>query len=144
MNRQELLLVILASANGLPFTPVQVQKAVFLVTKNAPSIIDDGEPYEFSSYDYGPFDSSVYVEAGALEKHGLAVTIPSAHGRWKEYAATADGCVKSSAISANINPAVRKYIDEVVLWVRKQSFASLVKSIYEMYPEMKQNSIFKF
>ena len=51
MNRGDIVLAMLASADGRTFSPVQIQKAIFLVSRNLPSIFDEGE--EFSP-DYSP------------------------------------------------------------------------------------------
>ena len=87
MTRTELLLAILAAAEGQAFTPVQIQKAAFLVTRNLPNVVDQGPGFAFAPYDYGPFDRSVYVEAEALERIGLA-SVSQMSSRWRTYSAT--------------------------------------------------------
>ena len=72
MTRQQLLLAILASAQGRPFSPVQLQKATFLVTKNIRGIVTKGARFHFVPYDYGPFDLAVYSEAEQLAGVGGA------------------------------------------------------------------------
>ena len=53
------------------------------------------------------------------------------------------GLVRGERLLATLDRDSRTYIDDVVRWALAQSFGSLVKSIYEAYPEMKENSIFQ-
>jgi hypothetical protein len=143
MNRQDLLLCILAAANGQAYEPVQIQKAAFLVNRNVPHLIDAGPNYNFVPYDYGPFDREVYSDASMLSLAGLAIIGASPRGRWNTYAASAQGLNEGTELLRRIKPAYRDYIEKVSAWVLGQSFGSLVRSIYDKYPEMKQNSIFQ-
>ncbi len=143
MNRRDLVLAVLASSEGRPYTPVQLQKAIFLITKNVPDIVDDGPGFNFEPYDYGPFDSGVYLEADNLSRAGSAVIAPSGYGRWNTYAATDAGLKPGTDILNGLQEEIRQYIKDISTWVRAQSFSSLVKSIYQAYPETAANSIFK-
>lgn len=143
MTRQELLLAMLAAADGRPYSPVQIQKAMFLLEKHVPSLVDSGPSFSFAAYDYGPFDSAVYSEAENLKASGLAHIAPSDVGRWNTYSASDLGVEKGRKVLERIPTASREYLVNVSAWVRAQSFSSLVKSIYDFYPEMKVNSIFK-
>jgi hypothetical protein len=144
MNRRDLVLAILAAAEGRTYTPVQIQKAVFLVCDKFPDLIDDGPGFHFQPYDYGPFDSDVYSVIDALQSRGLAVIAPSPSGNWNTYAASDDGVSAGDEILYNtMGNDEQRYIDKVSTWVRSLSFGSLVKSIYDAYPEMRANSIFR-
>lgn len=143
MNRKELATAILAAANGASFSPVQIQKAVFLVSRNLPSLISNGEPFDFKPYDYGPFDRAVYQEIQSLRSEGMALVGYDAFGRYDTYSASPEGVAVGKRLLDSLAPAQRDYIRQVADWVRRQTFASLVKSIYEAYPEMRANSIFK-
>ncbi|WP_157063987.1 hypothetical protein [Methylobacterium tarhaniae] len=143
MNRRNLLLAILAAADGQTYEPVQVQKATFLIIRNIPALVDEGESYSFRPYDYGPFDSAVYEEAEGLEREGLALIRPSMIGRWKTYAASQQGIAEGGRILNGLAPEIRRYLVEVAGWVRSQSFSGLVTAIYQAYPEMRANSVFQ-
>jgi|SRR5665213_60486 len=143
MNRRELVLAVLACSEGRPYTPAQLQKAVFLVTRNMPQIVQQGPGYHFVPYDYGPFDSDVYSDASQLHHAGEAVIAPSGLGRWNTYAATEAGVRRGRELMQALPDHVQRYLRDVSEWVRAQSFSSLVKSIYETYPEMRANSIFR-
>lgn len=131
----------MASAGGATLSPAQLQKATFLLARNAPDLFDAGETFNFVPYDYGPFDRAVYDEAGALSQQGLAAITQA--GRWNVYSASAQGVAQGQQVLAAMDPNRRDYLERVVQWVRQQSFGSLVKSIYAAYPEMRANSIFQ-
>jgi hypothetical protein len=143
MTRSEVVLAILAAGGGRAFSPAQLQKAAFLVTRNAPEVFDQGHTFHFEPYDYGPFDSAVYQQATALKAAGSVDISPSAWGRWVMYSATDEGIARGQQLLAHLPDAVREYVSNVSQWVLRQSFTSLVKSIYAQYPEMRANSIFK-
>jgi hypothetical protein len=143
MTRKDVLLAILAAARGQSYTPAQLQKGAFLITRNLPGLVADGLAFNFMPYDYGPFDRAVYDEASALQRDGLADIHPSGSGRWNVYSASSEGVSRGDELLAQMSEAHRKYVAETSRWVRSRSFTSLVKSIYEAYPEMRANSVFR-
>jgi hypothetical protein len=143
MDRREILLAVLAAGRGRVFQPAQIQKAIFLIDRNLPHLVQEGPRYRFAAYNYGPFDRDVYVEAEHLRDEGVAVIAPSANGRWMTYAASDAGLRRGVELLNRMESKNRAYIESVAEWVLGQSFGSLVKSIYDAYPEMKENSIFQ-
>lgn len=142
MNRRNLVLAMLAAAEGRPYTPVQIQKAIFLVCTELPELIDDGPGFDFQPYDYGPFDSDVYSEIEGLVRRGQAVILPSGQGNWNTYAATDEGIDDGEDLLEELGED-GEYIRKISDWVRSMSFSRLVKSIYEAYPHMRARSIFR-
>ena len=143
MNRRDFVLAILAAAEGRPYTPVQIQKAVFVICDHFPDLIDEGPRFHFEPYDYGPFDSDVYSVASRLEDDGFAEIAPSAYGNWNTYAASDAGIERGETFLAQMNDEAENYVRKISAWVRSLSFTRLVKSIYEAYPKMRANSIFR-
>lgn len=143
MNRRDLVLAVLAASDGRPYTPVQIQKALFLISQNAGDVVDEGPGFDFQPYDYGPFDSAVYAEAERLAANGAAEIVPSRTGSWSTYAASDEGVTWGREILDELSEDSRDYIQGVSAWVRRLSFGSLVKSIYDAYPEMKARSVFR-
>ena len=141
MNRRDVLLAIMGAADGRPFSPVQLQKTVFLIDRNLPGVFETGSRFAFAPYDYGPFDREVYVEAGVLEMGELASIAKGASG-YLEYCATDKGLTRARELLQTLEEEQRAYMVSVVGWVRSLNFAKLVKSIYEAYPEMRANSVF--
>jgi hypothetical protein len=64
-SRDEFLLLALASASDGRLTPVQIQKAMFLLKQEAGQFVGP-DFYEFVPYNYGPFNSSIYDDLNAL------------------------------------------------------------------------------
>lgn len=143
MDRRQLTLAMLACSDGMPYTPVQIQKTVFLVCRNLPDIITQGEGFAFVPYDYGPFDANVYNEIGQLRNEGLALIAPSSAGSWNTYSANDAGVARGREILDALDLSVKTYLVDASRWVRSQSFSSLVKSIYNLYPDMRANSVFQ-
>ena len=78
MQRTDLLLRIIAAAEGEPVTPAQLQKVAFLVGMEFAEELPPNY-YAFKPYDYGPFCVEVYRDAEQLERDGL-ISIRTNHG----------------------------------------------------------------
>ncbi|QNK03486.1 hypothetical protein [Dyella telluris] len=140
MNQQQLLLAALASGSHDDFSPVQLQKLMFLIDRNIGPAIG-GPFFKFAPYDYGPFDVGVYHAFGALEMMGLAESFGS--GKERRYRVNESGRAMAVDVLNRIHPEYSKYIAEVAHFVQRLSFTALVSSIYKSYPEMKVNSVFR-
>lgn len=141
MNRKELLLAALAAGGeNANFTPVQVQKLFFLIDREASHLVG-GPHFNFAPYDYGPFDRAVYDGLDALSREGRARIENT--GRYRVYSLSQAGFREGAAQLNKLAPNIRAYIANVAAWVRQLSFEQLVASIYNRYPEMKANSVFR-
>jgi len=143
MERRDWNLLVLSAAGGTSLSPVQLQKSLFLLERNLPVEVRGEDFYHFEPYNYGPFDSNVYSDASILTFQGLAQSSQSCQGNWTEYAATAEGMDRANVLKASLPRGVADYVGKIVQWVRGQSFTSLVRAIYERYPEMKEKSVFR-
>src|SRR5882672_7465136 len=54
LRRDEIALVVLSLAEGALFTPVQIQKALFLASDKVADAFRRDSRYDFQPYDYGP------------------------------------------------------------------------------------------
>lgn len=135
------MLATLASADG-EFSPVQIQKTMFLLDKKAASMTG-GPHFKFRPYDYGPFDESIYQSLYKLRDEALVVINTSPASKYRGYGLTAAGREKGKAILAAQKPEVSGYISQLAKFVRDLGFAQLVSSIYKAFPEMKANSVFR-
>lgn len=141
MDRNDILLAALAAGGeNATFTPVQVQKMFFLIDREASHLVD-GPHFNFEAYDYGPFDRGVYDGLDALARVDRARVHNT--GRYRVYGLSQTGFHEGSARLAALPAHTRTYIVEVANWVRQLSFEQLVASIYNRYPEMKANSVFR-
>jgi hypothetical protein len=142
-HRQELVLAALASRRGTSYAPVQVQKLFFLVDENVAESIG-GKQFAFEPYDYGPFDKAVYQELDALAQDDLVLIAhygSSAGSR--RYSLSLEGQQAGEGVLAQLDNDTRAFIARLAEWVCSLSFAQLVGSIYQAYPQMRANSIFR-
>ena len=140
MKRLDLLLKIIAAADGEKVTPAQLQKVAFLVGMEFPQEVPS-DYYEFQKYDYGPFSADVYRDAEQLEREGKIMISVHQRGGWREYAAT----VKGSRIDfKDIPEAMTSFIEDKVSWARRLSFQQLVREVYRQFPEYRENSVFQY
>lgn len=141
MTRSEIVLAAVAAAGqNVTFTPVQVQKLFFLLDREAAHLVQ-GPHFHFSAYDYGPFDRAVYDEFDQLSRQDFARVENT--GRYRMYSLTPAGYQQGTTALNQLPQNTRAYIANVAGWVRQLSFQQLVASIYNRYPEMKANSVFR-
>jgi hypothetical protein len=141
MNRSEILLAGLAGGGeNATYTPVQVQKLFFLLDREAARALG-GPFFNFVPYDYGPFDQAVYAGIDNLAHQSLALVLTT--GRYRVYGLSQAGQIEGQRLLDALQPAVRGYVENVARWVRQLSFQQLVAAIYNKYPDMKANSVFR-
>ena len=141
--RQELVLAALtAGQSNSELSPVQAQKLFFLIDKNVADAIG-GEQYNFEPYDYGPFDSAVYSDLDWLSvpEEGCVEIVRS--GRYRTYRLTERGRQIGQQRLDQLNAETRDYFGRAKDWVKRLSFQGLVRAVYQAYPEMRANSIFR-
>lgn len=141
MNREDWTLLVLAAAEGEFLTPAQLQKSVFLLGEEKKESVGE-DFYKFTPYAFGPYCAAVYHDAEELERQGLAEIYMSRAGRWREYRATPEGRSKAGELGDEF-PEVTRFINKKVGWARQQTFQSLIREIYRMYPEYRVNSVFR-
>lgn len=140
MTRHEIMLAALASGAREEFSPVQLQKLLFLIDRNiGPSL--GGPFFDFRPYDYGPFDVGVYNEFAVLADCELGEA--EGDGRDRRYRLNDEGRARAREVLSTMAPEYRKYVADVAEFVQKLSFSALVSSIYKHYPDMKANSVFR-
>ena len=142
MDKKEFVLAALAASSGAEYTPVQVQKLFFVVDREISQVVG-GPFFNFIAYDYGPFDSDVYNVLRQLEEDGNVQTLYYSPSGFRRYKLTAQGQVKGVGIFQGLDKKVSDYITTLSDKIRKLSFAELVSAIYQAYPEMKANSVFR-
>lgn len=132
-----LLATKLANTSGL--SPVQLQKALFLLAKGMPNAVGS-DFYTFIPHNYGPFSRDIYEDATRLARENL-VAITS-EGRYPQYRCTPAGEGIAKMMLPTADPKAVEYLDNIVTWVQRQTFAGLVSSIYRKFPEYRVNSVF--
>lgn len=140
MDKEEIILIGMATAERQFFSPVRVQKLFFLIDKNIAESLG-GPFFDFEPYNYGPFDKSVYTTLESMSTEGFIEIVPEY--TWKSYRLTEIGQAEGTRLLAILPVAIQKYIGELSIFVRSMSFSQLVSAIYKAYPEMRTNSVFQ-
>lgn len=143
LTKKDLTLLVLTLAEGKPMTPVQLQKSVFLLQMRLPHEMLPAEGYEFSAYNYGPFTSEVYSDALRLAAEEAVAVNSSSYGKYSEYSATEIGRELGTKLTQELPQEAVSKAQEIIDWVRKQSFSGLVSAIYAEFPDYKANSVFR-
>ncbi len=141
MEKREIVLAAFAAGGeNAGYSPVQVQKILFLIDRKAADHVG-GTHFDFVPYDYGPFDRSVYDVIDGLWAEGLVEKRDL--GRYREYVLTPEGYKRGLAKLDGLGDTAATYLRRLVEWVRSLTFRQLVSSVYKMYPHMQINSIFR-
>src|SRR5437016_11397384 len=95
-------LLVIASARGEQLSPVQLQKALFLIGRNlTPQQRCGRDFYNFRAYDYGPFDSSIYNDAVRAQAEGFVRIIDPLQSH-RAYSATELGLFEAQRLRAGL------------------------------------------
>ena len=138
-NKDVVLLVV--DAAGEVMSPVQLQKAVFLVSKAKSGL---KSTYHFEPYHYGPFDIEVYNDADHLHREGLLLRIPSSRGSWTDTLITPMGAERARELRSTLPAKTIRKVDRLLKLIQGLSFEELVGAVYSAFPEYKENSLFRF
>lgn len=140
MNRDEVVLAAMAAAPGRAFQPVHVQKLFFLLDRKLATDLG-GPHFNFTAYDYGPFDQAVYATLEGLNERGL-VAIDKEPDSVRAYKLTDAGNAAGRTELEGLSAEARGRIEKLATFVASLSFRDLVSAIYRAYPEMKAKSVF--
>lgn len=139
VSRSDILLAILAAANGKELSRGHLQKVAFLVSEEFKGELPP-DFYEFDKHNYGPFCHDITGDTDMLLYWG-----------WIKASAGSDRSTETYSISKHFNldelqlgEDVKRYIKDTVAWVADMSFSKLVRAIYLRYPEFLERSIFPF
>ena len=138
-SREHILIAIIAAAGDAGLGKVQLQKSAFLVGQEFEGKLP-ANYYQFEPYFYGPFAQEVYADAERLSDGPLVEVVADACGR-PIYRLSSDSDSWRSHLSSELESGVKS----TVQWVsRMSSFDELVRAIYYLYPEQRENSIFDY
>src|SRR5262245_39685258 len=110
MNSRDAVLAALATADGESYTPVQIQKLMFLIDERLGGRLG-GKAFNFFPHFYGPFDPTVYHTAEALEASGLA-EVEQSPGSVRTYGASPEGELEGQKVLDSLPPEAKDYIRE--------------------------------
>ena len=133
-GRDWLLLLIAAGDGQKSIDPVRVMKGAFILTKEL-AARGESEPYEFIPYHYGPCAPDVYGDLDSLAAEGLIVVDATPPRKWPVYRATMSGTQRAKAVAEELDEIWTDYIPRLRAWLDRQTFDSLLRTVYKLYPE---------
>ncbi|MCY3832087.1 MAG: hypothetical protein OXG85_03655 [Chloroflexi bacterium] len=139
-SRECILIAILAAAGEDGLDRVQLQKSVFLVGEEFDGKVPS-DFYQFRPYMYGPFAQDVYTDLDRL-CDGLVIEALAGTGSRPSYRLAPGAPTKLCGLS-DLSEDLESGIRQIVGWVTSMSFNELVRAIYHLYPEQRQNSVFQ-
>lgn len=142
MNRQDWVLLAAHAARGKALSPVQLQKALFLLQQELPEAVGENY-YDFRPYNYGPFDAHIYSDAQEQSQQGLLVIEPVPGQRWSSYSLTPAGEERAQQIAKEVNSRATEYLSALAIWMQTVSFQDLLRAVYAKYPHYAANSVFR-
>lgn len=139
VSRSDILLAIIAAANGSELSRVQLQKVAFLVSEEFKGRLPE-DFYKFDKHNFGPFCIDIYNDTEMLYYWGWIREKSGAEPRLDTY---------SIAKPLNLDDLhcdedIKQYIMDTVAWVVDMSFGEIVRAIYWLFPEYRENSIFDY
>lgn len=138
VNRESVLLAIIAAAGDDGLDRAQLQKSAFLVREEFEGRLPS-DFYQFRPYMYGPFAQQIYTDVQRLSDGPIIETLTGNDGR-PVYRLTGDSTSWQYDLPDDLTSGVKR----VDGWVSRMSFDELVRAIYYMYPEQRENSIFRY
>ena len=138
-SRSQILLAIIAAADGKSLSRVQLQKVAFLVSEEFSGRLPD-DFYTFDKYNFGPFCIDIYNDMEMLHYWGWIRINPGAEPRLDTYAIAKP----FNLDDLQIDEDVQAYIKDTVAWVIDMSFGEIVRAIYWLFPEYRENSVFNY
>ena len=139
VSRSDLLLAILAAADGKQLSRVQLQKVTFLVSEEFRGRLPK-DFYRFNKEKFGPFCIDIYDDTAMLHYWGWIRVKPGAEPRLDAYAITRPFDLDGLQLDEDI----KQYIHDTVAWVVEMSFGEIVRAVYMLFPEYRENSIFNY
>lgn len=135
------LMMLACAPNGV-LSPVQMQKALFLMGEQDKEHVGD-DFYDFAPHNYGPFSSDICRDIDALGVEGMAARVPSHSPNWSSYGLTDAGKEEGERALESLDPESAAYLREVVDWIVRQDFPDLLRAIYAAYPRYAVKSVFR-
>ncbi len=139
-----LLLLVALDAPPGGLEPVRVQKALFLLAREAG--LPRRERYWFLPYNYGPMSPRIYRDVDVLVRRGLLERLPVPGYAWGRVRATEAGRRRAEELAAGAGERERRALAALArirTLVTSLGFAELLETIYDRHPEYAVKSVFR-
>lgn len=138
-TRERILIAIIAAAGDCGLGRVQLQKSAFLVGEEIANKLPENF-YQFRPYMYGPFAQEIYADLERLSDGLMLETMPGEDAR-PRYRLSPAAAAQRIQMTEELESGVKR----IVGWVsRMSSMSELVRAIYYLYPEQRENSVFEY
>jgi hypothetical protein len=135
----DVLLLLADGANGpYELDPIRLMKGAFLVAQIGRQ--EWRSLFHFRAYDYGPFDVTVYRARDGLVTDGLLER--DASGQYESYALSGAGRERAAALRHELGDDA-EWVRSIGSYVTSRSFSTLIREIYEKYPQYAERSLFR-
>ena len=136
-NRESILIAIIAAAGNDGLDRVQLQKSAFLVGEEFEGKLKNF--YRFTPYMYGPFDQQIYTDVERLSDGPMIETFLNDGRQWYRVAC------ETTSWQYSLSEDLESGVNRIVGWIsRMSSFYELVRAIYFLYPEQRENSVLPY
>lgn len=139
VSRSDILLAIIAAANGKELSRGHLQKVAFLVSEEFKGELPP-DFYEFDKHNYGPFCHDITGDTDMLIYWGCIKASAGSDRSTETYSISKHFSLEEVQLGED----VKRYIKDTVAWVADMSFSKLVRAIYLRYPEFLERSKFPF
>ncbi|HEX8229807.1 MAG TPA: hypothetical protein VF826_10915 [Chloroflexia bacterium] len=136
IDREQLVLLVLALANGRHFSRTQLQKAVFQLQEELPSHLFSAPKFQFRADNFGMFTEAVYQVAEGLADKGLANLgdLSTKDGFPTSYAASQNGIEVAQDIIERMPKQVATEAQYKINHLLEQQINELLEDMYSRYP----------
>ena len=136
-NRQRILIAIIAAAGEAGLDRAQLQKSAFLIGEEFEDKLKNY--YQFTPYMYGPFAQEIYSDVERLSDGPFLETFLRDGRHW--YRVAGENEMWQSSLPHELESAIKR----IVGWISgMSSFYELVRAIYYLYPEQRENSVLPY
>jgi len=136
-SKENVLIAIVAAAGDAGLDRLQLQKSVFLVGEE----FDEKLPsdfYKFRPYMFGPFAQTLYNDIDRLSDGPVIEAFTGKSGRIS-YRLVPGTTIGMYGLPEDLESS----IGQIVGWVTNMSFNELVRAVYYLYPDQRENSVFQ-
>jgi DNA-binding PadR family transcriptional regulator len=139
LEREDWVLLFIGLPGGKFYTDqVRVMKAMFLFSKEGPASVRN--LYDFSPYDYGPFDAMVYRDLDTLEARGLVRASLILGTNRRVFELSTQGQQRVEQLLKGAPKDAVEALRQIKALVTSLGFIQLLKHVYDKYPDYASRS----
>jgi len=140
LEREDWLLLFIGLPGGKFYADqVRVMKGMFLFSKEGPASVRN--LYDFTPYDYGPFDTGVYRDLDKLEAQGLIRSSFLLGTNRRIFEPSSQGAERVADLLKQAPRDAVQVLGRIKTEVTSLGFIELLKYVYDKYPEYARRSV---